>query len=231
MNERGTTAATTETDGTEETNGRGDERFDPATNEGINAEMSVASLLALAALVGVFAVLAGPVGAAGGLATAIVWYAIGTPYGVALGHVALVALFPEEIDRVSFVVAEASFVVLLLTTVPQAASGARIRHAVAALGSTLVLGAAVWIVLIPAGQPLWIAAIALLATMACGVYGLYRYERIIVREAISHPTDEQRQGRKPDDSGPETDAPDRPTTDASASTTTEPLPSEEHTAQ
>lgn len=229
MTDREPTNATT--DKSEVRTGHGDARLEPASLEGIDADVegTVASSVALAALVGTFTVLAGPTGAATGLATAIAWYAVGTPYGVALGHVALVALFPEGIDRVSFAVAEASFVAVLLATGPHTAVGTQVRRAVAALASALVLGATVWIALVPAGQPLWVATIALLAALACGCYGLHRYGRIVVHDRIDRSTDEP--SSESVGAEPKTDAPDRTGTSIGASTTTDLSSSENHVDQ
>ncbi|ELY78515.1 hypothetical protein [Natrinema gari] len=156
-------------------------------------DRTVPRLLALAALVAAFTHAAGRPGAVAGIATAAVWDALETPSAIGVGHVALVGLVPAGIDPVSFALLEAGFVALVLASAPRTARDARIGHAAAALVSAGGLGGLAWAVLGLGGRPLWMAAVASLAALAGGVYGLHRYGLVFVRD---------RAGRDRPDSGP-----------------------------
>ncbi|ELZ06004.1 hypothetical protein [Natrialba asiatica] len=172
-------------DETDETAAHGDATLEPTAVETIEPDARAAVVLSLGVLVVAFTALAGFRGTIGALATAAVWYAAGTPYAIALGHVALLALAPAGIDSHSrsLVVIEAAFVFLLLVAVPRTASGNRVRHAAAVIGGIAVLGATAWTVWLPLEQPLWIATGAVIAVLACCGYILHRYELVVVREA------------------------------------------------
>jgi hypothetical protein len=129
------------------------------------------SLLTAVVLVGAFGVVAGPLGAAAGLTTALVWYALGTPYAIAAGHVLLVALFPGEIDPIAVVVVEAAFVTLLVA--PLLRTARPIRLLVLTLSTAGILGAIAWLTL--ESQSPWLAAVLTVGVLALGAYGWYRY--------------------------------------------------------
>lgn len=145
-------------------------------------ELDAPAIVALAALVGAFWVVAGWPGLIGGVATAAVWYALGPPYAVALGHVALVVCVPAAIDPMSFAIVEAGFVALVLASAPRTAATVPIRYVATALASAGALAGLARLALGPAGQPLWVAAVALLAAVAGGMYGLHRYGLVVVLE-------------------------------------------------
>ncbi|WP_323174547.1 hypothetical protein [Natrialba sp. PRR66] len=171
-------------DETDETAARGDDELDSAAVETIESDVRVAVVLSLGALVVAFTALAGHRGTIGALATAAVWYAVGTPYAIALGHVVLLTLAPASIDSHfrALVGIEAAFVFLLLVAVPRTASGNRVRHAAAVLGGIAVLGVTAWTVWLPLAQPIWVAAGAVFVVLACCGYVLHRYELVVVRE-------------------------------------------------
>ncbi|MGQ3413766.1 hypothetical protein ACT4ML_16090 [Natrinema sp. LN54] len=169
-------------------------------------ELDVPALVALAALVGAFWVVAGWPGLIGGVATAAGWYALGPPYAVALGHVALVVCVPAGIDPMSFAIVEAGFVALVLASAPRTAATVPIRYAATALASAGALAGLARLALGPAGQPLWVAAAALLAAVASGMYGLHRYGLVVVLERAA--TDESMTDGEPslsDETTPDTD--------------------------
>ncbi|WP_255682125.1 hypothetical protein [Natrinema sp. SYSU A 869] len=145
-----------------------------------STDLDVSMVLGLAALVAAFSHAAGRPGAIAGIATVAVWYALETPSAVAVGHVALIGLFPAGIDPFPFAIVEAGFVALVLASAPRTARGAQIGHAAAALVSAGGLAGIAWAVLGPAGRPLWMAAVASLAALAGGVYGLHRYGLVFV---------------------------------------------------
>lgn len=140
------------------------------------------TVAALAALVVALSGVAGPAGAGCGLATVAVWYAVGTPYAVAFGHVALVWLFPTGIDPTSFAVSMAGFGALVLASAPRTEARLAIRYVAVALASAGALGGVGWVVVGPAERPIWVAAAATLAVLAGGVYGLHRYGVVFVLE-------------------------------------------------
>ncbi|WP_339104250.1 hypothetical protein [Haloterrigena salinisoli] len=131
-------------------------------------------LVALAVLTAALAILAGPTGAVAGLATALTWYGLGTPYALAAGHVVLAAAFPEGIDPATFLVIELAFVAVLLATVVRSATA--LRDVAVALASATAFVGTGWIV--AESQPLWIAAGTLLVLVALAAYALHRYELV-----------------------------------------------------
>lgn len=140
------------------------------------------TVAALVALLAAFVVVAGPAGAVGGLATVAVWYAAGTPYAVAIGHVALVGYFPAGIEPSSLAIAAAGFGALVLASAPDTAARVPRRYAAAALSSAAILGGIAWLVSGPAGRSIPVAAAATLAALAGGAYGLHRYGLVVVLE-------------------------------------------------
>ncbi|QCS44886.1 hypothetical protein [Natrinema versiforme] len=177
MSERSTAA--TEAAGAGETD---DDRSARDTAGGRATELNVPAIVALAALVGAFWVVAGWPGLIGGVATAAGWYALGPPYAVALGHVALVVCVPAAIDPTSFVIVEAGFVALVLASAPRTAATVPIRYAATALASAGALAGLARLALGPAGQPLWVAAAVMVAAVAGSMYGLHRYGLVVVLE-------------------------------------------------
>lgn len=129
-------------------------------------------LVALAAVVGAYAVAVGPVaGVPAGLATAAVAYVLGTPYAVAVGHVLLLPVFPDAAHPVALAVVEAGF--LALVVVEGAATPAPRRFAAVAVAAGVGLGGVAW--LVSATQPLALAAAVLLVLFGAGAYGIHRY--------------------------------------------------------
>ncbi|MCU4741566.1 hypothetical protein OB955_10750 [Halobacteria archaeon AArc-m2/3/4] len=114
----------------------------------------------------------------GGVLTALVWYIFGTPYAIAVGHVVLMALFPDGIDPLSFVLAETVFLAMLLVAAIR--TSRPIRFASVAIVATLVLAGTAWVTLETQTQtqPLWVAAVALVGVGCLAVYGLHRYELV-----------------------------------------------------
>lgn len=194
-------------DETDETTAHGDDELDPAAVETIESDVRVAVVLSLGVLVVAFTGLAGLRGTIGALATAAVWYVVGTPYAIALGHVALLELAPAGIDSHfrSLVGIEAAFVLLLLVAVPRTAPGNRVRHAAAVLGGIAVLGVTAWTVWLPLAQPIWVAAGAVFVVLACCGYILHRYELVVVRE-VGKP-DATEFGTDPGEATARTDSP------------------------
>ncbi|ELY62807.1 hypothetical protein [Natrinema versiforme] len=162
-----------------------------------------------AILVATFTVVAGSLGALAGIATAVVWYVLGTPYALAVGHVALVASAPSGIDPLAVVIVEAAFIVVLLAPVRRTASPGRI--ALVAVASSVVLTGTAW--LVADLQSIQLAATTVLLLFAITVYGCHRYELV-------------RLGLVPNDDGgsssPATgESTDEQTTESSAKTTTD----------
>lgn len=131
------------------------------------------TLLALAALVVVLTVVAGPFGALAGVATAAVRYALGTPYAVAAGHVSLPSLFPAGIEPPAFVAVELAF--LAVVVAPAAGTSRPLEFAAVVLAGTLALGGVAWLAL--RGGSLLLAAAALLAVGSLAAYTIDLYER------------------------------------------------------
>ncbi|MDG5760441.1 hypothetical protein QA600_13955 [Natronococcus sp. A-GB1] len=127
--------------------------------------------LGAVALVATFGAAAGPPGVVAGVATALLWYGFGTPYAVAVGHVLLLALFPDGIDPISFVIVEAGLVTLLV--VPVLRSRAPLRTAAGTLLAVAGLGAVSWLAVV--SLSLWQAAGVTAGAVALASYGAYRY--------------------------------------------------------
>ena len=132
------------------------------------------TLVALAVLTGALTVLAGPTGAVAGLATALTWYVLGTPYALAAGHVVLAAAFPDGIDAATFLLVELAFVAVLLAAVVR--SKTAVGDALAVLATAAAFVGIGW--LVAGAQPLWIAAGTLLIAVALAAYALHRYELV-----------------------------------------------------
>ncbi|WP_226482537.1 hypothetical protein [Natrinema amylolyticum] len=176
---------------------------------GRSTDLDVPTVLVLAALVAVFSYAAGWPGVVAGVATVAVWYVLETPSAVAIGHVALVGLFPAGIDPVPFAIVEAGFVALVLASAPRTARRARIGHTVAVLASVGGLAGIAWAVLGPAGRPLWAAAVASLAALAGGVYGLHRYGLVFVLDRRERDRTEPRRRQRESIAEPATAATER----------------------
>ncbi|MFC6716034.1 hypothetical protein ACFQGT_17740 [Natrialbaceae archaeon GCM10025810] len=169
-----------------------------------------ATLAAVVVLVAGFAAAAGPIGALAGLATAVVGFLLGPPYAFAIGHIALVALFPDGIEPRAFALVEIGFVAVLIAPAWRTASPGRV--AAVAVGSALALAGVAWAVV--DGRSVALAAGALLVTFALTAYGLHRLE--LVRLGLV--TDETN-GAADDGAGTDTTPPTggrRPTTAPSA---------------
>lgn len=122
------------------------------------------------ALIGTFGLIAGPLGVLAALVTALVWSVVGTPYAVAVGHVLLVALFPA-VDPVSFAIAEAGLLVLVVA--PAVSADAPRRLVAGTIAVVPVLGGVTWLAV--RSQPLWLAAAVGGGTIAVASYALHRY--------------------------------------------------------
>lgn len=125
----------------------------------------------MAVLVAAFGLAAGPLGAAAGVTTALVWFVVGTPYAIAIGHVLIVALDPGGIDPATVAIVEAGFLVLLLA--PALRTDAPVRALAGTIGSVAVLGGLAWAAV--SSQSLWVAAGLTVGGLALASYGLYRY--------------------------------------------------------
>ena len=144
--------------------------IDPATR----TERRRPTMVALAILTAALAILAGPTGAVAGLATALTWYGLGTPYALAAGHVVLAAAFPDGIDPGTFLLVELAFVAVLLAAVVRTATA--LRDIVVVLVSATAFVGTGW--LVADAQSIWIAAGSLLLVVAFAAYALHRYELV-----------------------------------------------------
>lgn len=132
------------------------------------------AVAALAVLVAVLAGLSGPAGAGVGVATAAIWYVLGTPYALAGGHIALPALFPAGLEPAALLAVFLAFLGLL---VADAVGSARaLEHAAIALACALVLGGSTWLAL--AEGSVTVAAATVLSAVAAGAYAIDRYARV-----------------------------------------------------
>ncbi|MFP9193534.1 hypothetical protein ACLI4Q_18090 [Natrialbaceae archaeon A-CW1-1] len=118
--------------------------------------------------------LSGPFGLVAGLVTAATWYALGTPFAIAVGHIALVGLFPDGIGLVSFVLVETAFLAIFLTQARLVPSP--VRFGGVALASLLLLGGGVWLGI--SVHSLWIGAGLFITLLVTGLYVVARYGRI-----------------------------------------------------
>ncbi len=139
-----------------------------ATTEGQSQRLETA---AVGGVFVAFGLAAGLPGLVVGLATAAVWYRVGTPYAIAAGHVLFVGLTPGAIDVISVAIVEAALLGLLLA--PAARSRIPVRVAVITTLVWLVLVGLAWLAL--RSQPLWIAGAVSIGVFALASYGLYRY--------------------------------------------------------
>lgn len=119
----------------------------------------------------VFGVVAGLPGLFVGIGTAVVWYVLGTPYAIAVGHLLFIPLFPSGIDVISVVLVEGGFLTLLVaptirTTVP-------LRVASIAIVTCLWVVGVAWLLL--RWHPLWLVATVTVGQLGLACYGLYRY--------------------------------------------------------
>ncbi|WP_255193455.1 hypothetical protein [Natronobeatus ordinarius] len=137
-------------------------------------EATWSTLLALAILTVVLSVLSGPAGAAVGVATAAIWYAFGTPYALAGGHVALPVLFPDGIGPVALVAVFLAFLGVLVA--PVVGTPRPIENAVVVLASVLGLAGITWLAASEGSLP--IAAATLLSVVAVVAVAIHRYERV-----------------------------------------------------
>ena len=124
-------------------------------------------LLALALLSAVLAWTLGSIGVVVALVTIAGWLGHSLPFGIAGGHVALVALAATAIDPLTFVAVEGAFVLWLLADVRPWGWAT-----VAALSAVAGLGGVTWFAL--ASGPLWLAGLTLLFAMALASYAIHR---------------------------------------------------------
>ncbi|MDS0475728.1 hypothetical protein [Natrinema sp. 1APR25-10V2] len=128
------------------------------------------TIIALGLLVAAFGAGAGPIGVLGGLATALIGVVLGPPYVLAVGHVALVACFPDGIDLVPVAGIEAAFGAVVLASLRRSTRPGRVGTV--AIVSAFSLAAAAWYVTRP--QATWLAAVAVLGLFAGATYGCHR---------------------------------------------------------
>lgn len=133
-----------------------------------------AELLAASALLAACAVAGGAPGALAGLAALAVWVALGAPYAVAGGTIALAAAVLDGLAPLSVALVGAGFLAVVLA--PAVRTPAPGRFAAVTLASALGLGGVAWAVARVA--PLWVAAAALLGALGLAAYGLHRYELV-----------------------------------------------------
>ena len=130
--------------------------------------------LALTALLVVFGLTAGPVGVLVGLLTAAVWYALGTPYAFAVGHVGIVVAFSDGIDPLMLALLEVPFVALLLA--PLVRHHARVRAIGVALTVVLAGSALVWVG--TSQLSLSVTVLLVLGFLVIVSYGIHRLELV-----------------------------------------------------
>lgn len=140
--------------------------------------------VALVVLTAVLALAVGPIGAVAGLATGLAWYASGTPYAVAAGHVVLASGFRTLLEPGTFAVVELAFLAFAAATTARTATLGRDVGVVLASGVGLL--GVVWIGV--QSQPLWIAAGTLLVVFALVAYALHRYELVSLGLVPDDPT-------------------------------------------
>ena len=148
-----------------------------ATTDPSRTDWPTAGTLAVLTAALTFAV--GPIGAVAGLATGLTWYAVGTPYAVATGHVLLASGLPARIDLATVALVELAF--LAFVAAGFAATDGGRRPAPRRDVGVLLAGAAGLVGVArfgAASRPLWIAAVTLLAVFAFAAYALHRYELV-----------------------------------------------------
>lgn len=118
---------------------------------------------------------AGPVGIFAGGALALCWYRFPTVYAFALGHVVLAALLSKTAPLTAFAPAEAGLFVMLVG--PAARDESSLRTVATTAACFFGLLAIAWAVRSSTGD-LWLAAMALLGSMALLAYGIHRYELV-----------------------------------------------------
>jgi len=128
-----------------------------------------------------FLVLIGMLGFSGGLpglvvgiGTVAVWYALGLPYAVAAGHVALIAVFLDGISSVDLALVEVAFMAPLLASIRRVSTPLQTGIVALAVGS--LLGGTAWFVL--ASRSLWLAASAVVVLFMLVGYAVHRYELV-----------------------------------------------------
>lgn len=126
----------------------------------------------------------GTSGIAATIALGVAWYALSTPYTVALGHLLLAALLPESGGLPGLLAAEGGLLGMLAINAPgrddHLQFGAAFVTSMLLLSCVAVLGVRLW------GLP---AAALLLAAVALLVgYGLHRYE-LLRLGLLEEPTD------------------------------------------
>lgn len=127
----------------------------------------VAALLVVTAALGY---VAGPLGVVAGLAVALVWWYLSTPYAIAAGHLALVAVTAGDFS-LGFLLAEAGFALLVASDATNRRTGA------------VAIGLFSGLVLLTQGlytttDELWLTAGGLTLAVAVLAYGLHRYELV-----------------------------------------------------
>lgn len=118
---------------------------------------------------------AGVPGLVAGVGVAAVWYALGTPYAIAVGHLLLAALVPTVPPLPALAAVELGTLLLLAGDAGVTAGPGRrsIAGLVAFGGLLAALGAARSVT-----EELWLLAAALVGVTAVAAYGLHRYERV-----------------------------------------------------
>ncbi|RQH02277.1 hypothetical protein [Natrarchaeobius oligotrophus] len=125
-------------------------------------------------VVGCFTVAFGPPGALAGITTAIVWYALGVPYALAVGHVLLVVLVAGDFGSgIDVAIVITGFVTLCVVGV--GAARASFPEVFVALCAVIGSGAIAWGV---SDRSLPIAAAVTLLSLFGASYVLHRYELV-----------------------------------------------------
>lgn len=129
------------------------------------------SALACLLFVAALSFLAGPVGALAGIATAGVWYLLGSPYALAAGTVLAAATVPLPADPLAVTLVGVPLLVLVLA--PVATTSHPTGFAAVVLVATGLLAGSVW--LFAESLPLWLVALALLGALGVAAYAGHRF--------------------------------------------------------
>lgn len=121
-----------------------------------------------------FVLLGGPLGFAAGVLVAGAWYAIGTPYAIALAHVAFVVWVPDGATGADLAILWGPSAALLLA--PALRSGRPIEFGLATVVATLALGALAWVGIGVDSVP--IAGALLVGGFVLAAYALHRHELV-----------------------------------------------------
>lgn len=127
--------------------------------------------LAAVVLIGAFSVSQGVTGLVAGLATVVVWAALGTPAAVAAGTVLLLVQTPDGADPLGVAVVGGGLFGLVL--VPAVTTRYSTGYAAAVVLTTVVFGVLARLVVTPFAQ--WLTTLILVSVGLLVAYGLHRY--------------------------------------------------------